>query len=71
MSNEAERIRLLEQKIEVITREFNEVVNEMQQATVSILDMVRLANQVMDQRLGRLEKMFPPAPPVRESGVEL
>lgn len=71
MSNEAERIKLLEQKLEVITREFNEVLNEIQQATVGLADMVRLANTVLDQRLSRLEKMFPPPAEPRESGVEL
>lgn len=71
MNNEAERIKLLEQKIEIITREFNEVVGEMQQSVVAILDMVRLANRVFEVRIDRLDKMFPPAEPPRESGVEL
>jgi hypothetical protein len=70
----AQRLQLLEGKVDVITREVNTMLNQLSQTVVSIIDTHRLFTQFVAGRLDELQEAVDgKSPTIRESeeGKEL
>ena len=69
------RLKVLEQKLQVMQKEVSEVIGEMQQALTSLMRAQAVATAVTNSRLTEVEKLLleVPAEPVepRQGGKEI
>lgn len=59
MTDVSARILLLEQKLDVITKEFSDVVQEMQVTVTGSIRLTKIALQSISERLEALERLAP------------